>query len=299
MVSKPSKMPTSCSLRSSKESGHKRTHGGSQGTYARQFAFSHIGHAVRLVLYTTMDVGLPARSASRRHNGALIWVSAMSAYLNTKENMIRNYRHTMLLLSTLALGACAMNGGSSDGMSQQKSGSRTQRETGAQMQAPDTSPEARLLGFLNVANKGDLEGGRLAQERGESMAVKTYGRQMEVDHMQMLQESEGTAPRLGLVPAMGPEAQPVIQEHEKTMHKLHAASGKDFDQCICHMRFRCISASCKPSSRWPGKPMILSSLTSWPGRGPSWKRTSRRPSASCPNSSDARTTSRCNVLRGA
>jgi putative membrane protein len=98
------------------------------------------------------------------------------------------------------------------------------------MKAQDTSPEARLLGFLNVANKGDLEGGRLAQERGESMAVKTYGRQMEADHMQMLQESESTATRLGLVPAMGPEAQPLIQEHENTRQKLKAASGKEFDQ---------------------------------------------------------------------
>jgi putative membrane protein len=144
--------------------------------------------------------------------------------------MIRTYRHTMLMLSALALGACAMTGAPSDGMSQQKPEGPAQSEPSAQMKAQDTSPEARLLGFLNVANKGDLEGGRLAQERGESMAVKTYGRQMEVDHMQMLQESEGIATRLGLVPAMGPEAQPLIQEHEKTRQKLKAASGKDFDQ---------------------------------------------------------------------
>ena len=144
--------------------------------------------------------------------------------------MIRIYRHTMLVLLALGFGTCAMHGSSNDGISQQKSGSQGQRETGAQMKAQDTSPEARLLGFLNVANKGDLEGGRLAQERGDSMAVKTYGRQMEVDHMQMLQESEAAATRLGLVPAMGPEAQPLIQEHEKSMHKLQAVSGKDFDQ---------------------------------------------------------------------
>jgi predicted outer membrane protein len=48
--------------------------------------------------------------------------------------------------------------------------------------------------------------------------------------MQTLQESESTATRLVLVPAMGPEAQPLIQEHEKTRRKLKAASGKDFDQ---------------------------------------------------------------------
>jgi hypothetical protein len=72
--------------------------------------------------------------------------------------MIRTYRPTMLLLSALALGACAMNATSSDGISQQKSRSQARTETGAEMKAPDTSPEARLLGFLNVANKGDLEG---------------------------------------------------------------------------------------------------------------------------------------------
>jgi len=43
------------------------------------------------------------------------------------------------------------------------------------MNAQKALPEARLLGFLNAANKGDLEGGRLAEERGDSMAVKTHG----------------------------------------------------------------------------------------------------------------------------
>jgi hypothetical protein len=45
-------------------------------------------------------------------------------YLNTEEHMIRTYRPAMLMLSALSLGSCAMNGASSDGMSQQKSGSR-------------------------------------------------------------------------------------------------------------------------------------------------------------------------------
>jgi hypothetical protein len=86
-----------------------------------------------------------------------------------------------------------------------------QRETGAQMKAPDTSPEARLLGFLNVANKGDLEGGRLAQERREVWRSRPMADKCRGDHMQMLQKSEAVATRLGLVPAMGPEARPLIQ----------------------------------------------------------------------------------------
>jgi putative membrane protein len=144
--------------------------------------------------------------------------------------MIRTYRHTMLMLSALALAACAMSGASSDEMPQQKSGGRAESQTGAPMKTGQPSPEARLLGFLNVANKGDLEGGRLAQERGASMAVKTYGRQMEVHHMQMLEESEAAAKRLGVLPAMGPETQPLVQDHEKTMQRLQGSSGKEFDQ---------------------------------------------------------------------
>ena len=144
--------------------------------------------------------------------------------------MVRMYRNVVIMIAALVFGACAMTGASNDGMPQQKSGTREEGKTGTQMNAQQGSPEARLLGFLNHANKGDLEGGRLAQERGNSLAVKTYGRQMEADHMQMLQESEGTAMRLGVLPVMGPETQQLVKEHERAMQKLQASSGKDFDQ---------------------------------------------------------------------
>ena len=123
-----------------------------------------------------------------------------------------------------------MMGSSNDGMSSQPSRNVVKSQTGAEMKAGELSPEARLLGFLNLANKGDLEGGRLAQERGGSTAVKMYGRQMETDHMQMLQDSEGAANRLGILPAMGRETQPIIENHANVIQKLQAASGKEFDQ---------------------------------------------------------------------
>ena len=45
-------------------------------------------------------------------------------------------------------------GGSSEGVSQQKSGTRAESKN-AEMEAGKPSPEARLLGFLNLADKGD------------------------------------------------------------------------------------------------------------------------------------------------
>lgn len=144
--------------------------------------------------------------------------------------MINICRTTMVILVALAFGACGMMGSSNDGMSSQPSRNVVKSQPGAEMKVGDASPEARLLGFLNLANKDDLEGGRLAQERGGSMAVKTYGRQMESDHMQMLEDSESAAKRLDMLPAMGPETQPLIQDHAKALQKLQALSGKEFDQ---------------------------------------------------------------------
>ena len=144
--------------------------------------------------------------------------------------MRKTSRSSMVILAALAFGACGMMGSSNDTMSSQQSRSMAKNQAVAEMKARDASPEARLLGFLNLANKDDLESGRLAQERGGSMAVKTYGRQMETDHMQMLEDSERAAKRLDVLPAMGPETQPLTQGHAKAVQKLQAASGKEFDR---------------------------------------------------------------------
>src|SRR4051794_7820354 len=53
--------------------------------------------------------------------------------------------------------------------------------------------------------------------------------------MLMLEESESAAKRLGVLPAMTPETQPLIQDHEKSMERLKASSGKKFDrQYLAH-----------------------------------------------------------------
>ena len=143
--------------------------------------------------------------------------------------MIKTCRTTMVILVAVACGACGMMGSSKDRTSQPLH-SATKSQAGVKMNTGEPSPEARLLGFLNLANKGDLEGGRLAQERSESIAVKTYGRQMEADHMQMLEDSERAAKRLEVLPVMGPETQPLIQDHATAIQTLQAASGKEFDR---------------------------------------------------------------------
>lgn len=139
--------------------------------------------------------------------------------------MSRIARNITVMVAMVAFAACGVLGASND----------RSRPPGGETQAGrpikgDGSPEAKLLGFLNVANKGDFEGGRLAQERGSSTAVKTYGRRMETDHMQMLQDSEAAAQRMGVLPVMGPETQRLVADHTQTTEKLQTLSGKEFDR---------------------------------------------------------------------
>src|SRR5579885_3423160 len=126
------------------------------------------------------------------------------------------------IVGVVLLAACGATG-ASDQRSEQVT------QTSEPMTSHGT-PEARLLGFLNAANKADLEGGRLAQDRGTREAVKTYGRQMETDHMQMLQDSEAAAHQLRLLPVMGPETQQLVADQTKRTQALQAATGKKFDQ---------------------------------------------------------------------
>jgi putative membrane protein len=146
-------------------------------------------------------------------------------------------KRTAILMTGVALSACSMFGGSDDAhqstRTEQPPGEQRTMQSDRAVASTSTasqSPDARLLGFLNLANKGDFEGGRMAQMRASSAAVRTYARQMEADHLQMLQDSENAARSLGIVPVMGPETQPLVRDHEAAMQRLQTVSGKEFDR---------------------------------------------------------------------
>ena len=132
-------------------------------------------------------------------------------------------RWTLLILG-VTLAACGMSGG------RQEPDRLPPRSQAMPIASAAATPDARLLAFLNVANKGDYEGGRLAQSRATSDAVKTYARQMETDHMRMLEDGERAARTLGIVPAIGPETQPLVRDHEMAMDRLRMANDTDFDR---------------------------------------------------------------------
>lgn len=90
--------------------------------------------------------------------------------------------------------------------------------------------DANILSLLEVANKGDIETGQLAQKRGSSPQVKQFGHQMVQEHVGMLNTGAGVALRLLVVPSMPDEGKKMKKEHGDTMHALGMKSGEEFDR---------------------------------------------------------------------
>lgn len=91
-------------------------------------------------------------------------------------------------------------------------------------------PEAYLLGFLDVANRGDIDGGRLAQTRAQDPKVRDYGKRMVEEHQSLLRKSSDAAARLRLIPTLDSESVTVSMDQKKAMERLRKESGRSFDR---------------------------------------------------------------------
>ena len=92
------------------------------------------------------------------------------------------------------------------------------------------APEAYLLGFLDVANRGDIDGGRLAQTKAQDPKVRDYGKRMVEEHQFMLREGNETAARLHLIPTLDSESVTASMDQKKAMERLRKESGPSFDR---------------------------------------------------------------------
>lgn len=58
--------------------------------------------------------------------------------------------------------------------------------------------DSSIVGFAQAANMGEVEEGRLAQQKATIPAVKAFGRQMVTDHQAMLDETRSLARKLNV-----------------------------------------------------------------------------------------------------
>jgi predicted outer membrane protein len=116
-------------------------------------------------------------------------------------------------------------GSSSTGMSSSgqsgASGAAGATASGAKLSKGDEG----ILKDMAMANMAEIEGGKLAQSKGQSAEVKAFGQQMIDDHSANLKEVQTLAQARGVTLPTEPDA-----KHKSMAAKLEKMSGADFDK---------------------------------------------------------------------
>ncbi|MFK3739764.1 DUF4142 domain-containing protein [Massilia sp. TN1-12] len=96
---------------------------------------------------------------------------------------------------------------------------------GAATGAKLSSGDQQILKDMAIANMSEIEGGKLAQSKGQSAEVKAFGQQMIDDHTQNLNEVKTLAQARGVTLPTEPDA-----KHKAMAAKLEKMSGDAFDK---------------------------------------------------------------------
>lgn len=96
---------------------------------------------------------------------------------------------------------------------------------GAAAGAKLASGDQQILKDMAMADMAEIEGGKLAQSKGQSAEVKAFGQQMIDDHTQNLNEVKALAQARGVTLPTEPDA-----KHKAMAAKLEKMSGADFDK---------------------------------------------------------------------
>jgi predicted outer membrane protein len=88
-----------------------------------------------------------------------------------------------------------------------------------------SSGDAKILKDMAMADMAEVEGGKMAQSKGQSAEVKAFGQQMIDDHTQNLNEVKAMAEARGVTLPTEPDA-----KHKAMAAKLEKMSGASFDK---------------------------------------------------------------------
>jgi predicted outer membrane protein len=88
-----------------------------------------------------------------------------------------------------------------------------------------TSGDQKILKDMAMADMAEIEGGKMAQSKGQSSEVKAFGQQMIDDHTANLNEVKALASARGVTLPTEPDA-----KHKAMAAKLDKMSGADFDK---------------------------------------------------------------------
>jgi putative membrane protein len=99
--------------------------------------------------------------------------------------------------------------------------------TGAIAQAPN---DAQIAHIVVTANQVDIDAGKLAESKGSTADVKSFGKQMVTDHAGVNKQATALVQKLKVKPEDNPTSQSLKKEGEDNVKKLQALSGPAFDK---------------------------------------------------------------------
>jgi putative membrane protein len=91
--------------------------------------------------------------------------------------------------------------------------------------------DAAIVAIFDLANKADIETGRLATERADSREVRDFGRMLVDVHTAVRQQGGDLAKKLGVTPVL-PKGDQSAQQHAAVMARLGKLRGAEFDRAF-------------------------------------------------------------------
>ena len=91
--------------------------------------------------------------------------------------------------------------------------------------------DATIVAIFDAANTADIETGKLAAERGSTVAVREFGAMLARDHAMVRQQGRDLARKLGVTPTP-PANDQMARDHAAAMARLGALEGAEFDRAF-------------------------------------------------------------------
>ena len=98
---------------------------------------------------------------------------------------------------------------------------------GALAQAPN---DAQIAHIVVTANQVDIDAGKLAESKGSTADVKSFGKQMVTDHSGVNKQATALAQKLKVKPEDNPTSESLKKEGADNVSKLQGLSGPAFDK---------------------------------------------------------------------
>jgi putative membrane protein len=97
----------------------------------------------------------------------------------------------------------------------------------AAAQAPN---DAQIAHIVVTANQVDIDAGKLAQQKGSTADVKSFGKQMVTDHSGVNKQATALVTKLGVKPEDNPTSQSLKAGGQDNVKRLKTLKGRAFDK---------------------------------------------------------------------